>query len=69
MEIILYSNNCPKCKILKKKLDDKNIVYEAKDDIDFLISNGFRGYPVLSVNKMLMGFGEGIEWTKKQELQ
>ena len=33
MDIILYSTGCPKCKILKKKLEDKNIDYVESDDI------------------------------------
>ena len=33
-KIILYSNNCPRCKILKKKLDDNKINYEIIDNVD-----------------------------------
>jgi SpoVK/Ycf46/Vps4 family AAA+-type ATPase len=31
--IVLYTNDCPRCKILKCKLDDKQIQYEICDDL------------------------------------
>ena len=30
--IKFYTSHCPKCKILKKLMDDKNIEYEEIDD-------------------------------------
>ena len=27
MDVVLYSTGCPKCKVLKKKLDAKDIKY------------------------------------------
>lgn len=48
----LYSNGCPKCLILKQKLSSKSISYEEIDDVDFLIKNGFIGYPVLQKENM-----------------
>ena len=32
--VILYSTGCPKCQVLKSKLDSKNISYELFDNKD-----------------------------------
>lgn len=31
-EIKFYTTNCPRCKILKMKMDSKNVPYEVVDD-------------------------------------
>ena len=48
--IVLYSNHCPKCEIVKSKLDSKNIEYKLVDDIQWLTDNNFDQMPVLEVN-------------------
>lgn len=32
-EFILYTTHCPKCKILQKKLNDKNINYKSIENV------------------------------------
>lgn len=32
-KIILYTNHCPRCTILEKKLQEKNISYETFTDV------------------------------------
>jgi len=61
---ILYTNNCPKCKILKQKLDQKNISYDVCEDIDEMISKGFKSMPMLEVDGKIMTFLNAVEWTK-----
>jgi len=60
--IILYSNDCPKCKILKLKLDSKNIQYTLCSDIDIMVSKGFQSMPMLEVENIIMDFNEAIKW-------
>lgn len=60
--IILYSNNCPRCKILKSRLDSKNIKYELIQDIDLMIDKGLNQMPVLEVDRKMLGFKEAIDW-------
>ena len=36
MNIVLYTTFCPKCKVLEKKLQQKDIVYEVVADVDGL---------------------------------
>lgn len=62
MDIILYSTGCPKCKILKKKLEDKNIDYVENDNIETMISLGIEQVPVLSVDNKLFQFAEAVKW-------
>lgn len=55
----LYSSGCPKCKILEKKMNDKNISYELIHDFnsDYLLSQGFTSLPVLELDsKELLDF-------------
>ena len=61
-KIILYSNNCPRCKILKKKLDDNKINYEIIDDVDTMIDKGLSTVPVLEINGKMLDFKEAVEW-------
>ena len=61
---ILYSTGCPKCKVLKSKLDDKKIDYIVIDDIDEIMSKGIDSVPVLEVNGEMMNFKESMKWVK-----
>ena len=61
-KIILYSNNCPRCKILKKKLDDNKINYGIIDNVDTMIDKGLSTVPVLEINGRMLDFKEAVEW-------
>lgn len=60
--IILYSTDCPRCKILKRKLEEKNIRYEERDDMDEMLSLGIMSVPYLKVGEKLFDFREAILW-------
>lgn len=62
MDIVLYSNNCPKCKILKQKLDNKNINYKEVNDINLMISKGFNEVPLLEIDGEIYQFNKANEW-------
>lgn len=64
-KVILYSNNCPRCKILKRKLDDNKINYEIIDDVDTMIDKGLNTVPVLEINGKMLDFKEAVEWVNK----
>ena len=62
--VLLYSTNCPKCKILETKLNQKNIKYLVKnsdDDLNKLFEEGFREMPVLEVDNTKYTFGEAVQ--------
>lgn len=59
-EITLFSSGCPKCKVLKQKLDDKKIKYEISEDFDELVQNNLQTVPVLKVNGEYYQFNEAV---------
>ena len=66
MSIILYSNNCPKCKVLKSKLNDKSISYKEENDMDEILKTGFRALPLLKVNGEILQFKEANDWINQR---
>lgn len=67
MNIILYSTGCPKCKVLKKKLEDKNVDYTENNDIEKMTELGIMQVPVLSINNELMSFTQAVEWINRKD--
>ena len=62
MNIVLYSTGCPKCNVLKKKLDMAKIEYEICDDIDIMEQKGFMAAPILEIDGVSMDFGLAVKW-------
>lgn len=64
-QIILYKTpTCPKCKVLKRKLEDKGIEFTENEDIDEMLSMGIMNAPTLSVNGKLLDFMSALDWVK-----
>lgn len=66
MKVILFSTNCPKCKILKLKLQQKGIHYEENNDVELMLQKGFVSVPKLEVNGVVYDFKEAVEWIGAQ---
>ena len=66
--ITLYSTGCPKCNVLKQKLQNLNLDFQISKDLKELIKKGFVEAPILKIsdNKYL-NFYESIKWIKEQE--
>ena len=64
--VILYSTNCPRCRTIEKKLQDKGIEFELFNDVDAMIAKGFKEAPKLEVDGVVMDFKEANEWIKGQ---
>ena len=60
--IILYTTHCPKCKVLTKKLTEKNIEYIEFTDVNKMIEMGFSVMPMLEVDGVIMDFGTANKW-------
>lgn len=60
--IVLYSNHCPACKVLKTKLDNKGIDYTLVDDVKTLEEKGFDWLPVLDVDGEQMSVGQASKY-------
>lgn len=63
-KVILYEHGCPKCKILKMKLDKSGIMYETVNDVEVMKAKGFTEAPKLEVNGEIMSFKEAVEWLR-----
>ena len=66
-KVILYSNDCPRCNILKKKLNDKGIEYIEVNDEKVMIEKGFTYMPMLEIDNQIMNFSEANAWVNAQE--
>lgn len=66
MNIILYSNKCPKCKVLEAKLKQSNIKFEEINDVELMVQKGFKSAPILEVDGVVYGFKEAVEWIKER---
>ncbi len=64
--IILYTTHCPKCNILKAKLDEKNISYTVCEDVVELKALGITMVPVLKVDGAYMEFKAAVDWVNQQ---
>lgn len=66
MEIILYTTNCPKCKILEAKLNTKNMKYNVETNVDKMLAKGLMSAPGLEVDGQLMDFITANKWINEQ---
>lgn len=62
MDVILYSTFCPKCNVLKSKLDEAGITYKINTSIDEMIELGIVTAPVLFVDGQKLSFIEAVDW-------
>ena len=62
MSVILYSTNCPRCNVLKKKLEEKKVEFDISNDVDLLMSKGFTSAPALQVGDDFLQFMDAIKW-------
>lgn len=62
MDIILYSNNCPRCKILEQKLQEKHIEYNKIDDEEIFRQKQFSFMPMLEIENKLLSFKEAFNY-------
>lgn len=62
MNIILYTTHCPKCLVLEKKLEQKNIDFIRNENITEMESLGFTSMPILSVDGQNKTFKEACDW-------
>lgn len=66
MNIVLFSNNCPRCKILKAKLEQSNIEFKENNDVELMTQKGFTTVPMLEVDGVIYNFKEAVKWIGEQ---
>ena len=67
MKVILYSTNCPRCKVLKTKLEQKKIQYEECTDIEEMLKLNIKMAPILQVDDSLLDFTCDIKWINSMD--
>ena len=66
--ILLHTTNCPKCKVLKKKLELAEIKFDINDDVALMLEKGFAEAPVLELEDgELLPFTAAISWVNEIE--
>lgn len=65
--VVLYSTGCPKCNVLKRKLDAANVQYSTVNDVDEMLKLGLKSAPALGVGTEIMDFKNAIEWVRNIE--
>ena len=65
--ITLYSTNCPRCKILEKKLDAAGVDYTVETNIQSLIDAGFKSAPVLQIDDTYYTFKDAVDWANSHK--
>lgn len=66
-KIILYSTGCPKCGVLKRKLDSIGVQYDVVSDVDEMLKLGMSSAPYLGVNGELLDFSKAMIWARSQK--
>lgn len=66
MKVVLYTTHCPRCMVLEKKLDAKNIQYDKVEDVNVMIDKGYMSAPVLEVDGVSLEFGKANDWINAQ---
>ena len=65
MNIILYTVDCPKCKVLEKKLNNANISFEVCKDTKLMAEKNISKLPMLEVNGKMLTFKEAVDMINK----
>lgn len=63
--IILYTTNCPRCLMLEKQLDAKNIMYTKNYDVDEMLNKGIMMAPALDVDGQILDFATAMKYVKE----
>lgn len=64
--IVLYSNHCPCCEVLKARLDEAGMDYSINSNIDEMLSQGIAHLPVLSVDGNRMNYPAALAWLNER---
>lgn len=67
MKVVLFSTHCPKCKVIEKKLKEKNISYNEVNDVESMREKGYLSAPILEVNGISMDFITANQWINNRK--
>ena len=64
--IVLYSNHCPCCEVLKARLDVAGIDYTINSDTAGMLAQGITHLPMLCVDGMMMNYPAALAWLNER---
>lgn len=64
---VYTKEGCPKCKVLKMKLEKKGIVYEEFKDVEAMIAMGIRSCPLLEVDGKRLDFPDAVKYVNEMK--
>jgi len=66
MKITLYSNDCPRCRVLEKKLEQKKIDFEVNKNLEDILEIAAKvnmsSAPLLEVDGEVLGFEQANKY-------
>ena len=65
MNVILYTVDCHKCKVLEKKLNNANISFEVCKDTKLMAERNISKLPMLEVDGEMLTFKEAVDMINK----
>ena len=67
MGVVLFTIDCPSCKILEKKLDVAGIGYAKCHDKNLMAEMGFDHLPVLKVDdETFLNYKDAVKWVNQR---
>lgn len=66
LKIILYSTNCPRCKVIEKRLKDSGYEFETVTDMQEMVKLGLTYSPSVNIDGRFYNFNEMIVWFGEQ---
>lgn len=66
MKVTLYTTGCPKCAVLKAKLDAKGVEFDTVTNTEEMARKGFEYLPMLEVDGVIYDFAKAIKWINER---
>ena len=64
--VTVYSTGCPRCVVLKEKLEDSGISFTEVNDMEEMKRKRIMSVPMMEVDGELLSFSEAVRWIDKQ---
>lgn len=66
-KVVFYTTGCPRCRVLKSKLDKAGVDYDTNSDVEKMVASGLSSAPALSIDGKLLGFADACRWADSQK--
>lgn len=63
LPLVLYSTGCPRCVVLKKKMEQAGMKFEVEQDVEKMTALGIKSVPMLKVGDEMLDFNKAIQMT------